>query len=108
MIEVSTALEIVLGHTTLLSTELVTLALARGRVLAEAIASDIDSPPYTKSLMDGFAVRSSDCSAPATLTIIEEVAAGHVGKRAVEAGQATRIMTGAPIPDGADAVIPHE
>src|SRR5260370_313566 len=58
--------------------------------------------------MDGYAVRSADTASPTTLTVIEEVAAGHMPTRAVGAGQATRIMTGAPMPDGADAVIPHE
>ena len=108
MVEVATALETVLGRAAVLPTEAVLLPLALGRVLVEAIESDIDSPPYTKSLMDGYAVRSADCIGPATLTIVEEVAAGRMPTRAVAAGQATRIMTGAPIPDGADAVVPHE
>jgi molybdopterin molybdotransferase len=72
-------------------------------VLAELVAADIDSPPYAKALMDGYAVRSGD-PAPA-LAVIEEVAAGKVPTRFVHAGEATRIMTGAPIPDGADAVV---
>jgi molybdopterin molybdotransferase len=108
MIEIPNALEIILRHAGPLPTETVPLNLALSRVLAESVASDIDSPPYTKALMDGYAVRSADCTAPATLTIIEEVAAGQVATRTVEAGQATRIMTGAPIPAGADAVVPHE
>ena len=108
MVDVATALETILGRAVALTTEAVLLPLALGRVLAEAVESDIDSPPYTKSLMDGYAVRSTDCGAPTTLTVIEEVAAGRMPTRAVAAGQATRIMTGAPIPDGADAVVPHE
>jgi molybdopterin molybdotransferase len=77
-----------------------------GQVLAEDIASDLDMPPFDKSLMDGFAVRSGDLpQGKATLSIIEEVTAGQTPARALEAMQATRIMTGAPIPAGADAVV---
>jgi len=77
-----------------------------GQVLAEDIASDIDMPPFDKALMDGFAVRSADISdGKGTLSIIEEVTAGQKPRRPVERGQATRIMTGAPIPAGADVVV---
>lgn len=77
-----------------------------GQVLAEDIASDIDMPPFDKSLMDGFAVRAADLpEGKATLSIIEEVTAGQTPRRPVGLGQATRIMTGAPIPTGADAVV---
>ncbi len=82
---------------------------ARGLVLAADIASDVDSPPFDKSQMDGFAVRAGDVAdAPTTLSIIEEVTAGNVPQCPVETGQATRIMTGAPMPGGADAVVPIE
>jgi molybdopterin molybdotransferase len=109
MTEVADALAIVLDRTEALSAETVPFGPALlGRVLAEDIASDIDSPPYAKAVMDGYAVRSADVPGPTTLTVIEEVAAGRVPTRAVGPGQATRIMTGAPIPDGADAVVPHE
>jgi molybdopterin molybdotransferase len=77
-----------------------------GRVLAEDVASDLDMPPFDKSLMDGYAVRSADFDqGPTTLTVIEEVAAGQTPRRPIEAGQATRIMTGAPLPAGSDAVV---
>jgi molybdopterin molybdotransferase len=108
MVEVPAAIEIVLGRAAPLSAETVPLAAALGRVIAEAVASDIDSPPFTKALMDGYAVRSVDVAGPATLTVIEEVGAGQTPIRPLGRAQATRIMTGAPIPDGADAVIPHE
>jgi molybdopterin molybdotransferase len=108
MVEVAAALETVLGRAASLPTETVLLSEAHGRVLAEPVASDLDSPPYTKALMDGYAVRSADVPTPPTLKVIEEVAAGRVPARAVGSGEATRIMTGAPIPDGADAVVPHE
>src|SRR5260370_20405191 len=76
---------------------------ALGLVLAEDIASDIDMPPYDKSLMDGYAVRSADLpEGRGTLSVIEEVSAGQVPEKALGSGQATRIMTGAPIPAAAD------
>jgi molybdopterin molybdotransferase len=79
---------------------------ALGLVLAEAVVSDLDMPPYDKALMDGYAVRAGDLpEGRATLAVIEEVTAGHTPQRTVGPGQATRIMTGAPIPPGADAVI---
>jgi molybdopterin molybdotransferase len=77
-----------------------------GAVLAEDIASDLDMPPYDKAMMDGYAVRSADLpDGRGTLTVIEEVTAGRTPRHTVGAGQATRIMTGAPIPPGADAVV---
>ncbi len=81
-------------------------ASALGLVLAEDVSSDLDMPPYDKSLMDGYAVRAADLSdGQAVLSVIEEVTAGQTPRLPVAAGQATRIMTGAPIPPGADAVI---
>jgi molybdopterin molybdotransferase len=109
MTEVPEALATVLDRARPLAADAVALGPAvLGRVLSEDVASDIDSPPYAKSIMDGYAVRSADVQGPATLTVIEEVAAGRMPTRAVGPGQAARIMTGAPIPDGADAVVPHE
>lgn len=81
-------------------------AKALGAVLAEDIASDIDSPPHDKSVVDGFAVRAADCTSSGNeLAVIEQVTAGQTPQKVVGPGQATRIMTGAPIPDGADAVV---
>jgi molybdopterin molybdotransferase len=109
MTEVPAALAIVMDRTPRLAAESTPLTPGvLGRVLAEDFASDIDSPPYAKSVMDGYAVRSADVQGPTTLTVIEEVPAGRVPTRPVGPGQATRVMTGAPIPDGADAVVPHE
>src|SRR5436189_1924025 len=105
MVEVAAALESVLAHAGPLPTEVVPLPEAAGRVSAEDVVSDINSPPFAKALMDGYAVRSEDLQSPATLSVIEEVAAGRLPTRAVGPGEATRIMTGAPIPDGADAVV---
>jgi molybdopterin molybdotransferase len=76
-----------------------------GLVLAQDAVSDLDSPPFDKSMMDGFAVRSADATGNAELAIVGEVLAGQVPSRSVDTGTAIRIMTGAPIPDGADAVV---
>ncbi len=84
-------------------------AAALGRVLAEDVVGDLDLPPFDKALMDGYAVRSADLAGgPAVLAVIEEVVAGQVPGKPVGPGQATRIMTGAPLPAGADAVVPVE
>jgi len=76
-----------------------------GRVTSEDIQSESDSPPFDKALMDGFAVRSDDLRSGGELSVLEEITAGQVPTRAVEPGTASRIMTGAPLPDGADAVV---
>ena len=86
--------------------ETVPLGESLGRVLAEPVTSSIDSPPFDKSLMDGFAVRAADVAdGRATLRLVDEVTAGHVASKSVASGEAIQIMTGAPIPDGADAVV---
>jgi molybdopterin molybdotransferase len=77
-----------------------------GLTLAEDVASDVDMPPYDKALMDGFAVRRDDVAdGSAILEVVGEVAAGATARMQVGSGQAVRIMTGAPIPSGADAVV---
>jgi molybdopterin molybdotransferase len=77
-----------------------------GAVLAEDVASDLDMPPYDKALMDGYAVRAADLAdGRATLQVVEEITAGRVPRHALVPGQASRIMTGAPVPTGADAVV---
>ncbi len=79
---------------------------AVGRVLAEPVVAPHDVPSFANSAMDGFAVRASDVSAPdAVLSVIEDVAAGQVSTIAVGPSEATRIMTGAPMPEGADTVV---
>jgi molybdopterin molybdotransferase len=110
MLEVSEALATVLRHAKPLKTEVAALtSAALGQVLAADIVADMDSPPFAKSLRDGYAVRSADCAAPgAELRVVEEVPAGKVPTRALGAGEASRIFTGAPIPDGADAVVMQE
>ncbi len=86
---------------------------ALGQVLAEDIVSDIDVPPRDNSAMDGYAVRADDTrgaseSSPVSLKVIGEVAAGYESDREVTPGTAIRIMTGAPVPAGADAVVQFE
>jgi molybdopterin molybdotransferase len=77
-----------------------------GLVLAEDVTSDVDSPPHDKSLVDGYAVVAADLAGgSAELDVLEEVAAGSVPRRAVTRGTSVRVMTGAPIPEGADAVV---
>ena len=93
--------------------EEITLWDAGGRVLAKDIYAEHDQPPFPRSPLDGYAVRSADISTaskdqPVRLRVLEEVDAGHVGSRCVEPGTAVRIMTGAPIPDGADCIVGQE
>jgi molybdopterin molybdotransferase len=89
-------------------TETMPTLAATGRVLAQAQTSALDVPPLDNTSMDGYAVRSADCaSGAARLRIAQRIAAGAVGKP-LEPGTAARIFTGAPIPPGADAVVPQE
>ena len=106
MISVAEALNLVQQHAARLAPRRVALGEAVGLVLAEDVTSDVNSPPYDKAMMDGYAVRSSDRE-PLRL-VLEEVAAGAVPHRAVTPGTASRVMTGAPLPEGADAVVPVE
>jgi molybdopterin molybdotransferase len=91
-----------------LGAERVAVAASLGRVLAEDVTAPGDVPPHDNSAMDGYAVRTADAVDGAELQVIGEVAAGRVARRALVAGEAYRIMTGAPIPPGADAVIMQE
>lgn len=86
-----------------MGTECVALDACGGRVLAEEIRADRDYPPFPRSARDGFAVRAADL--PGTLRVIGEVRAGDVFTGAMGAGEAVEIMTGAPLPEGADAVV---
>jgi molybdopterin molybdotransferase len=85
------------------ATEEIWLADAAGRVLAEDVAADRDYPPFDRSARDGFAVRANDL--PGWLKATGEIRAGQVPAGAVGAGEAIEIMTGAPLPEGADAVV---
>ena len=107
MLSVDEALRLVLDHARPLAPQIVRQVQALGRTLAGTVVSDVDSPPHDKSIVDGFAVRSLDfaSSGGAVLRIIEDVPAGAIPMQTVQPGQATRIMTGAPLPAGADAVV---
>lgn len=106
MIGVDEAQADVLRHARALPPSSVDLGQALGLVLAEQITSDLDSPPRDKALVDGYAVVAEDLRAgPVELTVLEEVTAGLVPTLDVRPGAATRIMTGAPTPRGADAVV---
>lgn len=87
--------------------ELLGILEAQGRVLAEPIHADRDFPPFPRATRDGYAIRASDLDKlPAHLQIIGEIkAGGAVSTLSVASGQAAAIMTGAPVPDGADAVV---
>ena len=105
MLTIETALQIMLEHTPVLPVEQLALGAAAERVLRQAAVSDLDLPPFDRARMDGYAVRAGDtANAPVRLKSIGEAAAGAAFTGQVEAGQAVRIMTGAPVPAGADAV----
>ncbi len=113
MISADEALRIVLENESPLGVERVPLLSALGRVLAEGVESPRDIPGFDNSAMDGYAVRSADIaraseSNPVQLTVIETVGAGRMPTHRLERGQAVRTMTGAPIADGADAIIQVE
>src|SRR4051794_39098831 len=87
----------------------VELERALGTLLAEDVTSPVPLPPFDNSAMDGYAVRAADvAAAPVTLPVIDDIAAGDGRVHAVGPGLVTRIMTGAPMPGGADAVVPVE
>ena len=99
----------VIGAMRRLDTETVRFTDAVGRILAEPLVAPHDVPHFANSAMDGFAVRSEDISESGSeLKILEDVPAGRVADTSVGPGQAIRIMTGAPIPDGSDAVVKME
>lgn len=105
MISVDEALAIVLRETGVLPAESIALEDTAGRILAEEVVADADQPPFAKAMMDGYALRSQDVRvAPAELEVVEEIPAGAMPTHALAAGQAARIMTGAPLPRGADCV----
>ncbi|MED9894063.1 MAG: molybdopterin molybdenumtransferase MoeA, partial [Collinsella sp.] len=113
LIPLNDAQSIILSHVA--PTDLVEIPVwqAAGLPLAEDAVADIDISPFANSAMDGYAVRSADLAqasgeAPVTLDVIGHEAAGHVFEGTIGAGEAVRIMTGAPVPEGADAVVKYE
>lgn len=113
MLSVTEATERILAEIKALAPETVPLRQALGRVLAEDIAATVTIPPWSNSSMDGYAVRSADITPVMSgekvkLRVIATVAAGEFAPRALKRGEAMRIMTGAPIPGGADSIIRKE
>ena len=105
MIDILEALKLIDRETSGLGTEKVDLTAAAGRVLAEDIVADADLPPFDRSQMDGYAVFAADTKqTPASLKIVGESAAGRGWHKTMKRGESVRIMTGAPVPKGADAV----
>ena len=105
MISVAEAIQIIRQQTVPLPTERVRIEQTQGRVLAADVIADTDLPPFDRAQMDGYAVRAEDVKeTPARLRIVGESAAGRGWHHQLEEGQAVRIMTGAPVPAGADSV----
>ncbi|MDO8810941.1 MAG: molybdopterin molybdotransferase MoeA [Gallionella sp.] len=105
-LSVAAAQQCVLDSVAAFGAEQVKLEQSLGRVLAEEVRANRDQPPYNISAMDGYALRSADLAViPATLEIIEDIKAGDMPAKTLASGQCARIMTGAPMPQGADAVI---
>ncbi len=105
MIEITEAFQIIESEVSALGFETVPVGESVGRILAEDVVADTDLPPFDRSQMDGFAVRSDDIgNVPVDLKIVGESAAGSGWTGRLKNGQAVRIMTGAPVPSGADTV----
>lgn len=113
MLPVEDALERILGLCDPLPAETRPIDEVVGQVLAEAIVAPFDIPPHDNTAMDGYAVQSASTAGaaedtPVRLRVIGELAAGYLYDGVVGAGEAVRIMTGAPMPDGADTIVPFE
>ena len=113
MISVEEALDKILGYVEVLGEEESPILDCLGQVLAEDVYSSINVPPLDNTAMDGYAVRSGDTrgaseKSPRLLRVIDTVAAGSISDLKVEPGTAIRIMTGAPLPDGANSVVRFE
>ncbi len=108
MLSVEQALERVFTLVSPLETETVPLAEAGGRVLARPVAARRDQPPFSASAMDGYALRAEEARPGASFRVIGESAAGHRFEGRLGAGEAVRIFTGAPLPEGADRVVMQE
>ena len=108
MLTVEEAREGILSRVGPLSIERVDIIGALGRVLAEPIVSRLTIPPWPNSSMDGYAVRSTDTNGTVELAVVGKIIAGAMPSRPLGAGESMRIFTGAPLPEGADAVVPQE
>jgi len=108
VLSVEQALEAILARVPVLTTERVDVLGALGRVLAEPVRAARTIPPWANSSMDGYAVRAADTGEGRTLAVVGRIAAGTMPAHGVGPGEAMRIFTGAPLPAGADAVVPQE
>ncbi len=113
LLNVDDALKQILNTINPLGNEMVELSAALGRIIAENIVSDSNLPPFPNSSMDGFAVHAADVAQannqnPISVRVVMDIPAGTMPSRHIQQGEAARIMTGAPLPEGADAVIPVE
>lgn len=113
LLPVADALKLLLAEFEPTPTEMVDIDQAYGRILGVDFVAPFGYPPFNNSAMDGFAVRAEDCKnaspdAGVRLPVVGDIPAGKLGEKPLEPGQAMRIMTGAPLPVGADAVIPVE
>lgn len=113
LLDVEQALEKLLANITPLSTEEIPLRDALGRVLAGDIRAQDDIPPFDNSAMDGFAVHAKDTYSanrqnPTVLRVVGDISAGSINLEQLKPGSAMRIMTGAPVPPGADSIVPIE
>ena len=105
-LKISEAQRVIFESVAILGSEMVALERSLGRVLSDDILANRDLPPFDVSAMDGFAVRSCDlAAAPVIFKVVEDIRAGDMPTVTLLAGQCARIMTGAPLPPGADAVI---
>lgn len=108
-ISVERAIDLILQHTKPVGTEQIPATQAHNRVLAADVKSPIDQPPWPRSPLDGYALRSEDTEKlPVTLKVVDTIYAGGWSEVTVQPGQCVRLMTGAPIPDGCDCVIRQE
>lgn len=113
LLNVDDALKQILATIKPLESEAIELSEALGRIIAEAVVADSNLPPFANSSMDGFALKTVDIArttaqSPVSLKVVMDIPAGSNPSGTIASGEAARIMTGAPLPDGADAVIPVE
>lgn len=113
LLSVEQVLARVLARVEPLPSERIHVAQALDRILADDVVAAVSVPPFANSAMDGYAVRAADVAGatpqtPITLIPVDDIPAGRMATRSVGAGEAARIMTGAPVPPGADAVVPVE
>jgi molybdopterin molybdotransferase len=106
LLSIDEALELILARVSPLASETVVLEEAAGRVLSKPAVASVDVPPFPSSAMDGFAIRARDV--PATLSVVERIAAGRPASRELRSGEAMAIATGGVVPAGVDAVVPVE